>query len=71
MIPTADTIEVELFPTAYFRYERRDLSCPTMVLQQWWCDKHSNLLLRLPEQCETGLWRDVPIVQEQPKAPYG
>lgn len=52
-----------VFPTLYFRYERRDMACPSMVLQQWHCDSESQQKLHAPEHCVYGEWRDVPIVQ--------
>lgn len=54
------------YPTAYFRYERRDNACPNLTLQQWWCDIEEARDLRAPEDCEMGEWRDVPIVNEPP-----
>ena len=57
------TINQSLFPTSYFRYERRDTACPTMILQQWHCGYQEARDLTLPEYCQYGEWRDVPIVQ--------
>jgi hypothetical protein len=53
-----------IYPTNYFRYERRDSSCPNLTLQQWWADCESTKELLYPEACKWGEWRDVPIVQE-------
>lgn len=53
-----------LYPTNYFRYERRDNACPNLTLQQWWADWASSFSLLKPEACKRGEWRDVPIVQE-------
>jgi hypothetical protein len=54
-----------MYPTAYFRYERRDTEAPTMVLQQWWTEDFLAKELLTPEQCGVGEWRDVPIVMPQ------
>lgn len=63
--PTRALSMPTLWPTCYFRYERRDTSCPTMVLQQLWCEYESAVALRVPEECKFVEWRDVPIVQQQ------
>lgn len=57
-----------VYPTNYFRYERRDNACPNLTLQQWWADMTGANNLSAPEHCKWGEWRDVPIVQE-PQGP--
>lgn len=62
---------MNFFPTAYFRWVRRDLSAPTRVLQQWWTEREFVESLAKPEDCRRkivhpriGEWRDVPTEQE-------